>query len=255
MAIPTEIETALADKPDVLTFVKGLDAKAEKFTPELEKALPDLGKLGEYKASATALAKILTETKAKDADTLIKDFATVVSIKDDLLKQKKEGKLGGEGGDVTKAPEFLALQEQIADIQKKSEERIAALETESKTSKETTAKAEADRRESDLKSSILSAAAENKLRKPEDQYLLLKAKGLIGHKEDGTPFFNKLNANGEKVAVTNARELAKWIAETDKAAVDPSGKGGTGQDHKGTGGGGADAPTTVKDARRAFMTR
>jgi len=65
MAIPETISAAIADKPEVLEFVKGLDAKAEKFTPDLEKALPDLPKLGEFKASAAALAKILTETRQR----------------------------------------------------------------------------------------------------------------------------------------------------------------------------------------------
>lgn len=248
MAIPETITAAIADKPEVLEFVKGLDAKAgllkpeiEKALPDFEKALPDLPKIAEYKAAAAALTKLLTETKAKDADALLTDFKNVVSVKDDLLKQKKEGKLGGEGGDVTKAPEYRALQEQIAEIKKASDERIAALENESKTAKESAARSESEKRETDLKASVVTAASKYKIRDPEDEFLLLKAKGLIGYAEkEGkqVPFFHKLNEKGEKVDAGSADALLKHIAETQKSKVDPSAKQGAGQEHRGQGGGG-----------------
>jgi hypothetical protein len=45
------------------------------------------------------------------------------------------------------------------------------------------------------------------------------------------------------------------IAATDKAKVDPSGKGGAGAEHKGAGGGGAESPANAAAARRAFLSR
>lgn len=250
MAIPENIAAALADKADVLEFVKGLDAKADKFTPDIEKALPDLAKLPELQTHSAALAKILAETKAKDADTLLTDFKNIVSVKEDLLRQKETWKANGKGAD---SPEYKALEEKIAEIQKASEDRIKAIEDESKANKDAAAKAVSEKRETDLKSSILTAASKEKIRDPEDEWIILKAKGLVGHKEDGTPFYHKLNDKGEKVDAQNPAALMKWYAETYQGKVDPSSKGGTGQDHRG-GEGGGDSPKTASEARKAFFT-
>lgn len=252
MAIPTEIETALADRPDVLTFVKGLDAKADKFTPDIEKALPDLAKLPELMAHSAAVTKLLTETKAKDADTLLADFKNLKSINADLISQRDANK--GKTGDVTKTPEYLALEEKLTNATNDFTTRFKTLEDTAKADKDAKAAAILSQRKTDLKSAVISAAAGEKIRKPDDEFLLLEAKGLVGHKEDGTPFFFKLNEKGEKVDAGSAAGLMKWIAETDKAKVDPSAKTGTGQEHKGNGGGSGDVPMTAKDARRAFMS-
>lgn len=243
--IPENISAALADKADVLEFVKGLDAKAEKFTPELEALLPDIAKLPEYKAHSAAMTKILADTKAETAEKLLTDFQNIKAVNADLLKQKETWKAEGKGKE---SPEYLQLLEQIEENKKETK----AIQDQLKAATEKTTAAETSRRETDLKASVISAAAKHKIRDAEDEFIILKHKGLVGHKEDGTPFYHKLNEKGEKVAVTGADDLMKWIAETNKAKVDASGKTGTGQDHKG-GAGGPEAPKTAAEARKAFL--
>ncbi len=257
MAIPVEIETvlntALADKPDVLTFVKGLDAKADKLTPEIEAALPKLATIPEMEKSVTALAKILAETKAENADKLIADFKNVTSVNADLIKQRTAWIAGGKGAD---SPEYKALEERITTLTTDFAAQIKTLTEESKANKDTAAAAVVSKRETDLKSSIVTAGAKHKIKDIEDEFVLLQAKGQVGHKEvDGkhVPFFYKLNEKGEKVDAGSADALMKHIADTFKHKVDPSGKGGPGADHRGAGGGGADSPASVADARKAFL--
>jgi len=254
MAIPTEIETALTDKPDVLKFVKGLDARAEKLTPEVEAALPKLGELAkipELQTSAAALAKILEVTKAKDADAVISDFAGLKGANADLVRQRDNWKATGKSTD---SPEYKALEEKITQQQQEFGAKITALETESRTNKEAATRSALEKRDTDLKSAVISAASKFKIRDAEDEFLLLKAKGLIGHKEDGTAFFYKLNEKGEKVDAVSAEGLLKHIAETNKAKVDASGKGGVGADHKG-GVGTEEGPKTASEARGAFLRK
>jgi hypothetical protein len=251
MAIPVEIETvlnaALADKPDALTFIKGLDAKAERFTPEVEAAIPklgDLAKLPELQTQASALQKVLGDLKAKDADSLIRDFNNLKTVNADLVKQRATGG-GGGTGDVTQSPEYKALMEKLEAATKK-------LDTEA-TEKASAVKSQ---RETDLKAALVTAGAKHKIKDVEDEFLLLQAKGLVGHKEvEGkhVPFFYRLNEKGEKVDAGSADALMKHIAETAKHKVDASGKGGAGAAHGGTGGGTGEGPKTAAEARKAML--
>lgn len=262
MAISNELAAALAATPALLEEAKGLDAKAEKLTPEVEAALPKLAGLATLEQSKAALDRILGETKASDADKLLKDFTNLKTINADLERQRSEWKKGGGAGsgagDPKDTPEYKALEEKLANATTDFNTRLKAIEDESKANKEAATTSAAEKRETDLKASVISAAAKHKIRDAEDEFLLLKAKGLVGYAEkDGThtPFFHKLNEKGEKVDAGSADALMAHIAATNKAKVDASGKGGTGGDHKGSGGAGAEAPKTAADARRAFLQK
>lgn len=259
MALSPELAAALADKPTLLEEAKSLDAKAEKLTPDVEAALPKLSGLAGLEQAKASLDKILGETKAKDPDGLLTDWKNIKAVKEDLERQKNDWKKGsgGGGGDVTQSPEYKALEEKLTTALAEFNTKVKALEDESKAAKETAATSASEKRETDLKASIIGAAAKHKIRDAEDEYLLLKAKGLIGYAEkDGkySQFFHKLNEKGEKVAVASADELLAHIAATNKAKVDPSGKSGTGGDHKGDGGK-VDGPTTASQARAAFIQK
>lgn len=239
----TEIESALADKPEALEFVKGLHERAGKFTPELE---AEVGKLGEYRGHSEAIAKLFKETGAKDVDGLLKDFGNLKATNADLVKQRDTWRQSGKGEN---SPEMLALKEQMAEGQRKLDEltnKITAAEDQ-------TRKAEAAQRDTDLKASIMTSAAKLKANDPEDIVILLKTRGLIGHKEDGKPFYYKQNDAGENVAVKSAEDVVAWFSEKRKDLFAGSGVGGTGGNHKG--GKGADEPVTHKSAVQALRAK
>jgi hypothetical protein len=238
----SELETQLADKPEVLTVVKGLFERAGKFTPELE---ADVGKLSEYKSHSEAYVKLLAGTGAKDHEALLKDFGNLKTVNADLLNQKKTWAAGGKGTD---SPEYRALEEKIAEGQRKIEE-ITTKMTDAEKSAET---AKIEKRETDLKSSIVTAASKSKATEPEDIFILLKTKGLTGHNEDGTPFYRKLNDQGQAVSVTTAEEMVEAFAAKRKDLFAGSGVGGTGSDHRGKDHK-VDGAPSPQEARRAFL--
>lgn len=242
MALPENIAAALADKPDVLNFVKGLDEKAARITPDVEADLP---KLGEYKAHHAALTKILGDVQAKDAEALLTDFKNLKATNADLVKQRDAWKAGGKGAD---SPEYRALQEQI----EANKTATAEIQAQLKAAQEKATAADVAKRETDLKAAVIAAAAKGKARAPEDDFLLLKAKGLVGYKEDGTPFYHKLNEKGEKVAVGSPDELLAWYLAADPSRVGGSGNAGPGASHRGTGGEGAPEIKSREEARAAF---
>ncbi len=217
-----EIETALASNPDALAFVKGLHDRASKFTPEIE---AEVGKLGEYKGHSEAYAKLLSGTGAKDADSLLTDFGNLKSSNADLVKQRDNWKANGKG---QSSPEYLALEEKIAESTKKLEEITGKMTAAEKAA----ADAQIQKRDTDLKSSIIASAGKLKATEPDDIHILLKARDLIGHKEDGTPFFYKLNDKQERVAVNSAEEVVTWLSVSRKDLFAGSGITGTGGSHK-----------------------
>ncbi len=235
-----EIETQLADKPEVLAFVKGLNERAGKLTPEIE---AELGKLTEYKGHSAAVEKLLKGTGAKDVDSLLTDFGNLKSTNADLVKQRDTWKANGKNTD---SPEYRALQEQIEE----GKTQLKAITDEMAAAKAQATEAQVQKRETDLKSSIISAAGKSKATEPEDIHILLKARALIGHKEDGAPFFNKLNDKGEKVAVTSAEEVVTWLATSRKDLFQGSGITGTGGDHRKKEGG--EGTLTSADARAQY---
>lgn len=225
----TEIETLLADKPDALTFVKGLHSKAATLTPELE---AEIAKLTDYKTGAAKAATLETE------------LGTLKTAKADLeAKLKTAGKGKGEG-----SPEFLALQEKLTGLESKLGEVTTKLTT-AETEKLAAITAQ---RDTDLKSSITTAAAKLKATDPEDIFILAKAKGLTGVDEAGKPFYRKLNDAGQLVAVANADEMLTAIHAKRKDLFQGSGVTGTGSKHGGTGDMKPETPSRI-EARNAFL--
>ena len=217
------LEAIVAANPDALAFVKDLGGKAAKFTPELEVEAP---KLNEYKTHHAAMAKILGETKAKDPDSLLTDFNNLKAVNADLLKQKDTWK---NTGDKVDKAEYLALQEQI----KANEAATKLIQDKLTASEQQGIVTAAEKRDSDLKASVVTAAGKSKATDAEEIFILMKAKGLTGLKEDGKPFFNKLNDAGQAVACTSADDAVTAFLAKRKDLVNGSGTGGTGGDHKG----------------------
>lgn len=238
----TGLEALVASNPDALALVKDLGGKAAKFTPELE---ADLAKLPEYKGHHAAMAKILETTKAKDADTLMTDFTNLKTINADLVRQKEQWKADGKGKE---SPEYLQLLEQI----EANKTATQAIKDELKAANEKTAASEVSKRETDMKASIIAAASKGKANDPEDVAILLKARGLTGFKEDGKPFFNKLNEAGQMVACTTAEEAVTAFLDKRKDLVGATGARGTGGRHQGGAGGGAPEVTSRAAARANF---
>lgn len=238
----TGLEALVASNPDALALVKDLGGKAAKLTPEVEADLP---KLGEYKTGHAAMAKILETTKAKDADTLLTDFNNLKSVNTDLLAQKERWKADGKGKE---SPEYLQLLEQI-EANKTETEKIKGKLTAAEQKEATTA---AEKREADLKSSVVSAASKAKATDADDVFILIKARGLTGYKEDGKPFFNKLNDAGQMVACANAEEMVTAFLAKRADLVSSSGNGGAGGRHQGGGETNTPPATNRADARAAF---
>ena len=237
------LEALVATNADALALVKDLGGKAAKLTPEVE---ADLGKLGEYKGHSAAVTKLLTETKAKDADSLIKDFNNLKSVNADLVQQRETWK---NTGDKVDKADYLALQEKITANEaatKLIQEKLTAAEQ-----KEATTAGE--KRETDLKSAIVTAASKSNATDPDDIFILLKARGLTGFKEDGKQFFNKLNEKGEAVSCANAAEMVTAFLDKRKDLVKASG-GGTGGRHIGGDGDNNQPVTSREEARAKFKT-
>lgn len=238
----TGLEALVASNPDALALVKDLGGKAAKLTPEVEADLP---KLGEYKTGHAAMARILETTKAKDPDALIADFNNIKGVNADLVRQRDTWK---STGDKVDKAEYLALQEKITAneaLMKTITDKLTAAEQ-----KEATTAAE--KRDTDLKSAVVSAASKAKATDADDVFILIKARGLTGYKEDGKPFFNKLNDAGQMVACANAEEMVTAFLAKRADLVSSSGNGGAGGRHQG---GGDTPPPPIanrKDARAAF---
>lgn len=213
-----QITELLKDNPDAVTALKGFGEKLAK--------LPDL------------------ETKVASLTTIETDLANIKKVNEDLLKQKDEWKKGKTG---TQA-ELNALLEKIA----ASDAKMATFEADLKKEREEKASALAASRETDLKAGIVAQGSKMKGLNPEDDFILLKAKGLIGHDADGKPFFNKLNDKGEPVKVANVEELMTWYYEKDKTRVGAMGSSGTGGSHTGGGKTEIGTPTSRAEARAAF---
>ncbi len=236
------LEALVANNPDALALVKDLGCKAAQLTPEV---IADLPKLGEYKTGHAAMAKILETTKAKDAATLLTDFTNLKTVNADLVAQKDKWKADGKGKE---SPEYLALLEQI-DANKKETEKILSKLT---AAEEKEVKTTAEKRESDLKAAVIAAAGKGKANDPEDIHILLKARGLTGIKDDGTPFFHKLNAEGKAVDAGSAEAAVTAFLEKRKDLVGSSGTGGTGGGHKGAADDKPTMPANRAQARAEF---
>jgi hypothetical protein len=217
-----QLQELVKDNADAVTFVKEFAGKLPDMEAKLA-LLPDL------------------EAKVAGATKLETDIANLKSINADLESQKANWKKGHSG---TQA-EFNALKEQIAANEaatKALNEKLTNAEKEAGAAKEA-------KRESDLKASVVASASKLKGREPDDDFILLKAKGLTGIDAEGKPFYNKLNDQGQPVKLNSADELMAWYYDRDKSRVSGSGIGGAGANH--TGGGGESGTISSREQARA----
>lgn len=212
-----EIETLVKDNPEAVAAIKAANER--------------LGKFGDL------------EAKASGAEKLAQDIANLKAVNDDLLKQKDEWKKGHTGSQA----EHNALLERQKATEAKLEEMSKAL----KAADEEKAKAITEGRQTDLKAKVMAAASEAKAIRPEEEFIILQAKGLIGHDDKGQPFFHKLNDKGEPVKVADAKELLTWWIDRDKTRQAAGSGPGIGGDHRG-GAPQNDAPKSRAEARAAF---
>lgn len=121
----------------------------------------------------------------------------------------------------------------LADINALAEQ-LRTIQTELEKEKSEKAKALNESRQKDLKSSIIALASQGKAKKPDQIVKLLLADGLVGHKEDGTPYFHKLNEKGEPVSA-KPEEVVNWYLGQNLHLVDGSGTQGSGSNTRGSG--------------------
>lgn len=109
---------------------------------------------------------------------------------------------------------------------------VNAIREELKTVKEGIAKSDAEKQaalksqaETELMNTVLGAATTAK--NPDQVFILMKAKGLVGFKEDGKPFFVKFNAEGQPVALKPVEAVEAFLAENEhlRAASGTKGSG------------------------------
>lgn len=213
-----EIEALVKDNPDAVAAIKA--------------ATESLGKLPDLEAKVGALAK------------LEQDVTNLKTVNADLLTQKDQWKKGQTGSQA----EYNALLEKIAASDKKIEELSAGIQA--KDAEAT--KAQAEKRETDLKALAIAAASSAKALRPDEEYIILKAKGLIGHDEKGQAFYHKLNDKGEPVKVKDAKELMDWWIGSDKTRQSAGGPQGVGGDHRGGAGENDTTPKSRTEARAAL---
>jgi hypothetical protein len=219
-----QLQELVKDNADAVTFVKEFAGKLPDMEAKLA-LLPDL------------------EAKVAGATKLETDIANLKSINADLEGQKANWKKGQTG---TQA-EFNALKEQIA----ANEAATKALNEKLTNAEKEALAAKSQQRESDLKAAVVASASKLKGREPDDDFILLKAKGLTGLDADGKPFYNKLNEQGQPVKLNSADELMTWYYTRDQSRVSGSGIGGAGGEHLG-GGSVAVIPNSREQARAGF---
>mgnify|MGYP006921308077 CR=1 FL=1 len=170
----------------------------------------------------------------------IKDWADKASVVDtikannlDLTRQReaweaeKKGmssqldalKKSGSGN----SPEFLQLKEQLDSLIEKN--RLA---------EERASKAESDKRATELRNEIVGASA-SRSHNPNQVVTLMISEGLVGHGEDGKPFFHRVNDAGQAVKARNAEEAVTAFLKSNPHLEKSSGSQGSGRDIKSPG--------------------
>lgn len=238
-----ELEAALAGNEPAITAVRDLHGRAALVTDDVK---ADIARLPDLRKHSEVVTKLLGDWKSKDPDSLITDISNVKSVKEDLERRKNEWKAGGKPEE---SPQYLALKEEL----EATKTKIEGIETREREAGERATAAEAARLQTELKSSVTTAAGKLKANDPDDIYTLAVAKGLTGFNDDGKPFFNKLNDKGEKVAVKSAEEMVTWWSTIRKDLFAGSGVGGTGGKHKSAGEGGGDQVVDRKSAKSSFL--
>ena len=170
------------------------------------------------------LAKEVTDTFALAAAA-----EKIKTANADLIKEREEGK-SNLSAEKKKVAELEAKIKEGAGSGDKAElnqalERLAALEKSAKDSEERAKKADAEKRDTDLQNAVLAAAGE--ALKPEQVFTLMRSEGLIGHTEDGKPFYHRRNDKNEPVA-GSPQEVMDWYLTTNAHLKKPSGNAGSG---------------------------
>ena len=121
------------------------------------------------------------------------------------------------------SPELLQLKEQVDSLIEKN-----------RLSEERASKAEAEKRTTDLKGEIVGVSA-SKVHNPNQVVTLMISEGLIGHGEDGKPFFHRVNDAGQAVKARNAEEAVSAFLKANPHLEKASGSQGSGRDTKSPG--------------------
>jgi len=165
------------------------------------------------------LAEFTLLADAATAKGKVQEANAALITERDTLKSSitalKEKKANGEA-----SPTDIAVLNSL-------KERLDAVTTEVKTLKTERDTAVAESKQKDLKSAIISAAATHRAMNPEDLFILMAGKKMIGHGEDGKPFFHKINTEGAPVAVT-AEEAVVALKTSSPNLFAASGTRGSG---------------------------
>lgn len=181
-----------------------------KDKPELLKELDQVIDL----AGASQKLKDANADLVKQRETFEKNErelkASFENTKKDLETKLADALKGGKTDDAV----VNGLKEQLKQLAEKVE-----------TSEKLAAKAAKDKQAMELKSSIISAAGD--AISAEKVFTLMTSEGLVGVKEDGTPFYHKLNAEGQPVALKPEEAVSAYLA-ANEFLKKPSGTLGTG---------------------------
>jgi peptidoglycan hydrolase-like protein with peptidoglycan-binding domain len=159
-----------------------LEIEAIKSNPGLVQELKD----------AFDKASALETVKKANAD-ITAERETLKNEKKDLAAKLEDAKKGGGA-----TPELRALQEQLADLTQKWNQ-----------AEEKATKAERANKAAELKSSVVSAASS--AISPNQVFALMQTEGLVGHGEEGKPFYHRINEKGEPVAAKPDEAVAAFL--------------------------------------------
>jgi hypothetical protein len=158
---------------------------------DLAKDKPELvQEIKELADKASAVEKV----KEANADLTRQREAWTTKEKDLLAQLEKSSKATG-----TETPEYRSLKEELAEFKKNFE-----------TAQDRANKAEAAKRMTDLKDSIIAIAAP-KVHNPNQIVTLMIAEGLIGNDTEGNAFYHKLDDQGKPVAATPEKAFAAFL--------------------------------------------
>lgn len=179
-----------------------------KDKPELAQEIKDLAdKAGALEKAKTANADLTRQREAWEA----KEKGLTSQL--DALKKSGSGS----------SPEYLQLKEQLDSLIEKN-----------RLTEERASKAESEKRTTDLKNEVVGVSA-SKVHNPNQVVTLMTAEGLIGHDDDGKPFFHRVNDAGQAVKARNAEEAVSAFLKANPHLEKASGSQGSGRDTKSPG--------------------
>jgi len=137
------------------------------------------------------------------------------------------------------------LQAKIANAQKDSgsgnaelnalKEQLAAVQGEIQAAKSEADKARSEKRDTDLKNSVVGLeVAAKRSYNPNQLFTVMLADGLVGHGEDGKPYYHRINDKGEPVKAKSPEEAIDAFLKLNPHMEKSSGAQGSGQRPKTT---------------------